>query len=105
MPKMHVKKDDTVMVISGRDKGKRARVLSAMPSEGKVLVEGVNVVKRHTKPRPPKVPQGGILEKALPISASNVMWVCPECSRPVRPAYRELADGTKERYCRKCIKK
>jgi large subunit ribosomal protein L24 len=101
---MHVKKDDMVLVINGRDKGKRGKVLESLPREHQVLVEGVNIVKRHTKPRPPKVPQGGILEKAMPVEASKVMWICPECSKPARPSYRKLPDGTKERYCRKCTK-
>ena len=97
MPKMHVKKDDTVKVIAGKDKGKQGKVLEVLPSKNKVLVEGVNVVKKHTRPRPPKVPQGGILEKAMPVSASNVMLVCPQCSVPVRPKRSD-----KTRVCRKC---
>jgi large subunit ribosomal protein L24 len=101
---MHVKKDDMVLVISGKDKGKRGKVLESIPREHQVLVEGVNIVKKHTKPRPPKIPQGGILEKALPVEASKVMWICPDCSKPARPSYRRLGDGTKERFCRKCTK-
>ncbi len=99
---MHVKKNDQVLVLSGKDKGKRARVLEVYPRERKVLVEGVNVVKKHTRPRPPKIPQGGILEKSLPIHACKVMLICPNCSAPVRPAYRFTKSSIKERYCRKC---
>ena len=90
------------MCIRDRDKGKRAKVLEVMPSEGKLLVEGVNVMKKHTKPRPPKVPQGGILEKSMPIDASNVMLICPRCDKPIRVGYKITGAGVKERICRKC---
>ncbi len=74
----HVKKDDTVVVLAGKDKDKRGKVLGVEPKRNKVLVDGVNVVRRHTKPRPPRFPQGGILEKTMPIDLSNVMLVCPQ---------------------------
>lgn len=101
VPKLRIKKNDTVMVLSGKDKGKRAKILEVNPDKETVLVEGVNVVKKHTKPRPPKVPQGGILEKAMPIHASKVMLVCPHCDTPVRIKMKIVG---KERYrvCRKC---
>ncbi|MFP4499177.1 MAG: 50S ribosomal protein L24 [Vulcanimicrobiota bacterium] len=101
MPKAHVKKNDTVQVITGKYEGKRSKVLQVHPN-GTVTVEGVNVVKRHTKPKPPKMPQGGIVEKTLPVDASNVMLVCPQCGVPIRPAYRYNSEGEKQRYCRKC---
>ena len=101
VPKMRIKKGDTVLVLSGKDKGKRAKVLEANPNKGTVLVEGVNVVKKHTKPRPPKVPQGGILEKAQPVNTSKVMLVCPHCQTPTRIGYR-FKNEVKERVCRKC---
>lgn len=97
MPKMHVKKDDTVVVLTGKDEGKRGKVLEVLPGKKKVLVDGVNVMKKHTRPQPPKVPQGGILEKAMPINASNVMLVCPQCSVPTRVRRED-----KKRFCRKC---
>lgn len=97
MPKAHVKKDDMVLIVAGKDKDKKGKVLSVEPAKGKVLVDGVNVVKKHTRPRPPKVPQGGILEKAMPIDLSNVMLVCPKCSEPVRPLRKDHS-----RVCRKC---
>jgi large subunit ribosomal protein L24 len=102
--KLHVRKGDTVKIISGKDKGKSGKVLKAIPEKNRILVDGINVVKRHTRPRPPKVPQGGILEKALPISASNAMIVCknPKCAQPVRVAHKIFEDGHKGRYCRKC---
>jgi len=70
--KLHVKKGDTVLVISGDDKGRKGKVLKVFPKQKRVLVEGINIIKRHTKARPPKVPQGGILEKAAPIHLSNI---------------------------------
>ncbi len=97
MPKMHIKKDDKVKVIAGKYRGKEGKVLQVMPDERKLLVDGVNIVKKHTKPRPPKVPQGGILEKAMPVEASNVMLVCSQCSLPVRPKR-----ANKARVCRRC---
>ena len=100
--KIHVKKDDTVMVVSGRDKGKKGKVMKVFPREGKVLVDGINVAKKHTKPRPPKVPRGGILEKAQPIHSGKVMLMCTKCNIPVRLKHRVREDGGKERICRKC---
>ncbi|MBI3925469.1 MAG: 50S ribosomal protein L24 [Armatimonadetes bacterium] len=92
---MHVKKNDTVRVLSGKDKGKTGKVLEVLPQKNRVVVDGVNVVKRHTKPRPPQIPQGGIIEKAMPIHASNVMVISPTDSKPtrVRRKRREGDDG------------
>lgn len=98
----HVKKDDTVVVLAGKDKDKRGKVLGVEPKRNKVLVDGVNVVRRHTKPRPPKFPQGGIIEKTLPIDLSNVMLVCPKCNKPTRAQNKLQSDGTKIRACRSC---
>ena len=103
--KIHVRKDDTVVVLAGKDRGKKGKVLSVQPEKHKVLVDGVNVVKRHTKPRPPRFPQGGILEKSMAIDASNVMLVCPRCSRPTRRARKlkqEAGDTINVRVCKKC---
>jgi large subunit ribosomal protein L24 len=94
---MHIKKNDNVVVVSGKDKGKKGKVMQVLPDERKVLVDGINVVKKHTRPKPPKVPQGGIMEKAMPVDASNVMLVCPQCSAVVRAARKES-----HRVCRKC---
>lgn len=98
---IHVKKGDTVEVIAGRQRGKRGKVLNVAPKHGKVIVEGVNVVKRHSKPTQ-KLPQGGIVEKEAPIYSSRVMLVCPKCGRPARVAHGYLADGTKVRTCKRC---
>ncbi|WP_227764133.1 50S ribosomal protein L24 [Zhaonella formicivorans] len=100
-PKVHVKKGDTVLVITGKNAGKKGKVLTVIPDKQRVIVEGVNVVKRHTKANQ-KMPQGGIVEKEAPISSSNVMLYCTKCNSPTRIAHKFLDDGTKVRYCKKC---
>jgi len=99
--RIHVKKGDTVEVIAGRQRGKRGKVLKVAPKHGKIIVEGVNVVKRHSRPTQ-KLPQGGIVEKEAPIYSSRVMLVCPKCGRTARVAHGYLADGTKVRLCKRC---
>ena len=101
MNKMNIKKDDVVVVLSGKDKGKRGKVLEVQPKAGKVIVEGVNVVSRHTKPRK-QGEQGGILKKEAPLYACKVQRVCPKCDKPTRPAHKVLADGKKVCVCKKC---
>jgi large subunit ribosomal protein L24 len=98
---MRLAAGDTVVVLSGRDKGKRGKVKLVRRSDQKVEVEGVNVVKRHTKPAPPKSPKGGILEKELPLPISRVMYVCPKCTKPSKLAFVVKASA-KERMCRRC---
>lgn len=98
--KLHVKKDDIVIVITGKDKGKKGRVLAAYPRENRVLVEGVNIVKRHTRPNP-KNPQGGIIEREAPIHASNVMLVDPKTGKPTRVGYKVLENGKKVRIAKR----
>ena len=87
--KLNVKKGDTVVVLSGKDKGKQGKVIAAMPKKGKVVVEGVNKVKRHTKPNQ-KAPQGGILVKEAPMHACKVMVVCPACKKATRVATKKV---------------
>ena len=99
--KLHVRKDDTVVVVSGKDKGKQGKVLRALPKEGKVVVEGVNVVARHTKPKGQGDP-GGIIRSEAPIYASKVMLVCEKCNKATRISYKILPDGKKVRVCKKC---
>ena len=101
MNKMSIKKDDLVVVLSGKDKGKQGKVLRVIPKESKVVVEKVNVVSRHTKPRK-QCEEGGILQKEAPIYACKVMRVCPKCNKPTRSAHKVLADGKKVRICKKC---
>ena len=99
--KLHVRKDDTVVVVSGKDKGKQGKVLRALPKEGKVVVEGVNVVARHTKPKGQGDP-GGIIRSEAPIYASKVMLVCEKCNKATRISYKILPDGKKVLVCKKC---
>ncbi len=95
---MKIKKNDTVVVLSGKDKGKQGKVLQTMPTVDKVLVEGVNMADRHTRPTQ-ATQQGGIIRKAIPIRASKVMVVCPKCGKPTRCGYKVLEDGSKTRFC------
>jgi large subunit ribosomal protein L24 len=104
--RIEIKKDDTVKVISGRDKGKEGRVLAVNRLTGKLLVEHVMMIKRHTRPNPQKQIKGGIAERESPIQASNVMIVCPGCHKAVRIAHHvdAVAGGKtrRTRICRKC---
>ncbi len=98
---MHVKKGDTVKVLAGRDKGKEGEIIQAMPKENRVIVEKVNLVKRHQKPTP-DFPEGGIITKEAPIHASNVMLICKSCKKPTRIAHKFLDNGKKARACKHC---
>jgi len=98
---MSIIKNDTVKVISGNHKGKVGRVLKVFPKTQRIIVEKVHLVKRHTK-RKSQQDQGGILEKEAPIHVSNVLLVCPKCSKPTRTGIGVLADGKKVRVCRLC---
>ena len=99
--KLHVKKDDTVLVISGDDRGKKGKVLEVSPKEGKVIVEGLNMVKKHVKPRKMGDP-GGIVEAEGALYADKVQVICPHCNKPTRIAHKTFEDGTKSRVCVKC---
>jgi large subunit ribosomal protein L24 len=98
---MHVRTDDTVEVISGDDGGKRGRVLRVDRKAGRIVVEGVNRVKKHVR-KSQKNPQGGVLSREAPIQLSNVMLVCTACNAATRTGARNLPDGSKERFCKKC---
>ena len=98
--KLHVKKGDTVQVLSGKDKGKEGKILTALPKKGKVIVEGVNKVKRHNKPSQTN-PQGGIVTKEAAISSSKVMVVCPKCKKLTRIAHK-VENGKSVRVCKHC---
>ena len=100
MTKMFVKKGDKVLVIAGKDKGKTAEVVEVSPKTNKVLVEGVNMVTKHQKPRTQQ-DKGGIIKKNAPIEASNVMVVCPVCGKATRVKHKEI-DGKNARVCSKC---
>lgn len=97
----HVKKDDQVELIAGKDKGRVGKVLRVDPKAGKAIVAKVNMVKRHTKPTPANQ-QGGIIEKEALVHLSNLKIICPKCSKTVRIGRKVLDDGTKVRSCKKC---
>ncbi|WP_369681998.1 50S ribosomal protein L24 [Malonomonas rubra] len=99
--KIHVKKDDMVKIIAGKEKGKTGKVLRVFPAKGRVVVENLNVIKRHTRPSQLN-PEGGIVEKEAALSISNVMLVCSSCNEAARTGIRKLDDGSKARYCKKC---
>ena len=97
---MNVKKNDTVVVLSGKDKGKKGKVLEAMPASGKVIVEGVNVATCHVKPRK-QGEEGGIIRREIPMYVSKVMLVCPKCGKATRVGHKTV-DGKNVRTCKKC---
>ena len=98
---MKIRKNDEVLVIRGDDRGKRGKVHGSFPRDERILVEGVNFVKRHMRPRP-NVKQAGIVEREAPIHVSSVMLVCSKCHRPTRVGFRVLEDGSKVRSCKRC---
>jgi large subunit ribosomal protein L24 len=99
--KMHVKKNDLVMVVNGKEKGKSGRILRVLPEKEKVIIEKINFIKRHARPHG-KQRQGGILEKEAALHISNVMLLCEKCNKPVRIGHRMVEGSKKARYCRKC---
>jgi large subunit ribosomal protein L24 len=98
---MKIRKDDTVVVIAGKDKGKKGKVRYAYPKDNRLLIEGVNFIKRHARATG-QARQAGIIEREEAIHASDVMLVCSKCNRPVKVGSRYLADGKKVRFCRSC---
>ena len=98
---MQIRKNDSVMVIAGKERGKTGKVLRVLLDKDAVIIERTNMVKRHTKPRGPQQP-GGIVEKEARIHASNIMIMCDKCNAPVRIGHKILADGDKIRICRRC---
>ena len=97
-----IRKNDSVLVITGKDRGKRGRVLRVVPEKNRLIVEGVNIIKRHTKPNPGKNVKGGIVQREASVNAANVQLVCPECGAQTRIGRKILGDGRKVRICRKC---
>ncbi len=97
-----IRKNDSVVVITGKDRGKRGRVLQLVPAKNRLIVEGVNIVKRHTRPNPRQNVKGGVVEREAALHASNVQLICPDCGAPTRIGRRLLGDGRKVRICRKC---
>jgi large subunit ribosomal protein L24 len=97
-----IRRNDTVVITTGKDSGKRGRVLKVLPEKNRLIVEGVNIIKRHTRPNPQKNIKGGIVTREASLHASNVQLVCPECGKMTRVGRKILADGRKVRVCRKC---
>ena len=98
---MKIRKNDNVLVINGKDRGKKGKVRFAYPKNERVIVEGINFIKRHTRARR-QVRQAGIIEREAPIHVSNIMLLCSKCNHPARIGYRFLEDGRKVRICRVC---
>ena len=98
---MQIRKNDSVMVIAGKERGKTGKVLRVVRDKDALIIERMNLVKRHTRPRGPQQP-GGIVEKEAPVHVSNVMIMCDKCNAPVRIGRKTLGDGKKIRICRRC---
>ena len=98
---MKIKKDDNVLVVAGKDKGKKGKVRFAYPRKNQVIIEGVNFIKKHSKARG-VVKQAGIIDLEAPVHISNVMLVCDKCSKPSRIGYKKMDDGRRVRFCRAC---
>ncbi len=98
---MKIQKNDNVLIIAGKDRGKKGKVRKALHDKDKVIVEGFNMIKRHSKTKG-KTRQAGIIELEAPIHVSNIMIICNKCNKPARIGYRSLEDGKKARYCRSC---
>lgn len=99
---LHIRKNDQVLVIRGKDRGKQGKVLRVIPSRDRAIVERTNMIKRHTRPNPSQNIKGGIVEREASIHLSNLMVVCSECGRAARSHHKVLADGRKVRVCQKC---
>ena len=100
--KRRIRKNDQVVVITGRDRGKRGKVLRIFPGRNRAIVERINMIKRHTRPNPQQNIKGGVVEREGSIDVSNLMVVCGECDRPTRPRHKALNDGRKVRVCHHC---
>ena len=100
--RLHIRKNDQVEVLSGKDQGKRGRVLRIMPARSRAIVERVNMLKRHTRPNPQRNIKGGVVEREGSLHVSKLMVVCPECNKPSRVRHKVLSDGRKVRTCASC---
>ena len=96
------RKNANVLVTTGKDRGKKGRVIRVVPEKNRLIVEGVNLIKRHTRPNPAKNIKGGVVQREASLHASNVQLVCPECGAHTRVGHKVLDDGRKVRICRKC---
>jgi large subunit ribosomal protein L24 len=102
MSKLHVKKNDEVLVLTGKNRGARGRILRLLPGNDRAVVEQVNMIKRHTRPNPQAGIQGGILEREGSVHLSNLKVICPECKKPARVGRKRLEDGRGVRVCKNC---
>ena len=102
MPKVHIKKNDLVLVLTGKDRGKTGKVLKVMPNDRRAIIEGLNFVQKHTRPNPQRNIKGGILPKEAPIHLSNLMVVCKRCNKHARVGISHMQDGRKVRVCKNC---
>jgi len=99
---MHVRSKDTVLVLTGKSRGLRGRVLSVDPAADRALVEGANMAKKHARANPRKGVKGGVLEREAPVHVSNLMVICPHCDKPTRVGHERLENGRKVRRCKRC---
>ncbi len=99
---LRLRRNDQVLVIAGRDRGKRGKVLRILPERNRAIVERINMIKRHTRPNPTQNIKGGVIEREGSINISTLMVVCNECDRPTRPRHKHLNDGRKVRICHHC---
>ncbi len=102
MPRVHIKKNDLVYVLSGKDRGKTGKVLKVFVGKNRAVVEGLNYVNKHTKPNPQRNVKGGILPKESPVHISNLMIVCKRCNKRARMGFGNMQDGRKVRICKNC---
>lgn len=102
MQKVRIRKNDEVLVVTGKDRGVKGKVLKIFPAKGTAIVERINMVKKHTRANPQKQIQGGILEREAPIGLAKLKVVCPECGKPTRIGKKRLEDGSGARVCRRC---
>ncbi len=99
---LHIKRDDEVLILAGKDRGKRGKVLRLSSGGERAVVENINMLRRHTRPNPQRNIKGGIVERESPLRLSNLMVICRECGKPTRVGYKLLSDGQKVRICKKC---
>ena len=99
---LHIKKEDEVVVLAGKDRGKKGKVLRISSGGNRAVVENINMLKRYTRPNPQKNIQGGVVERESPVHLSNLMVICRECGKRIRVAFTRLSDGKKVRECKKC---
>lgn len=102
MPKVHVKRNDTVYILAGKDRGKTGKVLKVLTSDSRAIVEGLHMVQKHTRANPQRNVKGGILPKESPVHLSNLMVVCKRCNKHARVGFSHMPDGRKVRVCKNC---